>query len=183
MRIIGGIHKRRRFALPKNFEARPTTDFAKENIFNVVDNLIDLEETTQALDLFSGTGSIGFELVSRGCQQVTCIEKKFQHYQYICKIRQELKADNMQVLNGDVFRFLQNTKQTFDFIFADPPFNLKELPDVPHTILSKNLLKEGGLFIMEHPKEYDFSALPLFFQRRVYGAVNFSLFFRQEEEK
>lgn len=177
MRIIGGIHKRRRFPLPKKFEARPTTDFAKENIFNVVDNLIDLQDKT-ALDLFAGTGSIGFELVSRGCRQVTSIEKNPQHYRYICKIKEELKATNMQTLNGDAFRFLQKTQQSFDFIFADPPFDLKELPKVPEIVLSGHLLNEGGLFIMEHPKEYDFSSLPHFIQRRVYGAVNFSLFLR-----
>lgn len=175
MRIIGGTHRSRRFPLPKKFDARPTTDFAKENIFNVIDNLIDTENI-DALDLFGGTGGISFELVSRGCRQVVCVEKNFNHYQFICQVREQLKATNMQVLNGDVFRYLQQVKQKFDLIFADPPYDLKGLPTIPELILSKEMLNEGGLFIMEHPKEYDFSALPHFYQKRVYGSVNFSLF-------
>lgn len=175
MRIIGGIHRSRRFPLPKKFSARPTTDFAKENLFNVVNNLVDLEGMT-ALDLFAGTGSIGFELVSRGCGQVISIEKNFQHYRFICQVRETLKADQMQVMNGDVFKYLRNVRQKFDFIFADPPFDLKELPSIPEIILANEMLNEGGIFIMEHPKEYDFSALPHFSQHRVYGSVNFSIF-------
>ena len=175
MRIIGGIHKSRRFTVPKTFAARPTTDFAKENIFNVIMNLIDLEDIC-ALDLFAGTGSIGFELISRGCKEVVCIEKDKRHYQFICKVRQELKADNLHPLNGDVFKYLGHARQKFDFIFADPPYALKELPLVPEIIFAKNLLNENGLFIMEHPKEYDFSHIPHFYQKRTYGSVNFSLF-------
>lgn len=177
MRIIGGMHRSRRFVLPKNFAARPTTDFAKENIFNVIDNLIDLEGA-DALDLFAGTGSIGFELVSRGCRQVISVEKNLSHYQFICKVKTQLKATNMQVLHGDVFRYLKNVYQKYDFVFADPPYDLKDLPAIPELILSKDMLNEGGLFIMEHPSEYDFSSLSYFYQRRAYGSVNFSLFRR-----
>lgn len=175
MRIISGIYKRRRFDVPKSFKARPTTDFAKENLFNVLTNLIDLEGAT-ALDLFSGTGSISFELLSRCCQQVTCVEKDSAHYAFIKKVKEELKDDHLIPIRGDVFKYLDSCKQQFDLIFADPPFALKELAEIPQLILSKNLIADGGVFIMEHPKEYDFSELPYFNQKRVYGAVNFSIF-------
>ena len=175
MRIISGIYKSRRFAVPKNFKARPTTDFAKENIFNVVANLIDLDDC-EALDLFAGTGSISFELISRGCKQVICVEKDFAHYSFIKKVQKELKTEALIPLKGNVFNFLENCKQQFDFIFADPPYVLKELGEIPKIILEKNLMKDGGIFIMEHPKEYVFSNLPYFDQQRIYGAVNFSVF-------
>ncbi len=179
MRIIGGKYKSRRFDVPKNFKARPTTDFAKENIFNVVNNLIDLE-SCEALDLFSGTGSISFELISRGCDKVICVEKNFAHYSFIKKVQSELKTEALIPLKGDVFKFLETCSQQFDFIFADPPFALKELKTVPILVLEKKLLKPGGIFIMEHPKEYDFSTLPGFYQHRSYGAVNFSIFMMLE---
>ena len=175
MRIISGIYKRRRFDVPKNFKARPTTDFAKENIFNVIVNFFDLDDC-EALDLFAGTGSISFELISRGCKQVTCVEKDFAHYGFIKKVQAELKTDKLITIKGDVFKFLRDCNQQFDFIFADPPFALKELAQIPQLIIEKDLLKNNGVFIMEHPKEYDFSNLPHFNQHRIYGAVNFSVF-------
>lgn len=179
MRIISGIYGRRRFDVPSSFSARPTTDFAKENIFNVITNLIDLEET-DALDLFSGTGSIAFELVSRGCRQVTAVEKQNAHANFIAKVAKELKTNALRLIRGDVFRYLHSApKQGFDFIFADPPYALPELPDVPRIVLEQDLLREGGLFIMEHSKANDFSHLPYFYQHRTYGAVNFSLFLKE----
>ncbi|MDR3060951.1 MAG: RsmD family RNA methyltransferase [Dysgonamonadaceae bacterium] len=175
MRIISGTYKSRRFEVPKNFKAHPTTDFAKENIFNVIGNLIDPDDSV-ALDLFSGTGSIGFEFLSRGCKEVICVEKDPFHYAFIQKVKKELKAENLFPVRGDVFTFLHSCKQTFDIIFADPPYALKNLSEVPELVLSRNLLNSGGVFIMEHPKEYDFSGMPFFCQKRVYGAVNFSIF-------
>lgn len=176
MRIISGRYKGRRLELPKNFKARPTTDFAKENLFNVLMNKgIDWEDC-HALDLFGGTGSISFELVSRGCPKVLCIEKDPLNYSFIDKTKNLLKAEELTVLKMDVFKFLSTCKPQFDFIFADPPYDLKFLPDVPRIVLEKDLLKDGGLFIMEHSKDYDFSALPLFKEKRVYGSVNFSIF-------
>jgi 16S rRNA (guanine(966)-N(2))-methyltransferase RsmD len=179
MRIVSGKYKSRRFDVPKSFKARPTTDFAKENIFNVVGNLIDLDDTS-ALDLFAGTGSISFELVSRGCREVVCIENDAMHYSFIKKVKAELGADNLTTFRTDAFRYLETGKKTFDFIFADPPYALKDLPRIPELVLSRNLLNEGGVFVMEHPKEYDFSHLPYFSQRRIYGAVNFSIFIRED---
>jgi 16S rRNA (guanine(966)-N(2))-methyltransferase RsmD len=175
MRIISGKYKSRRFDVPKSFKARPTTDFAKENLFNVLANLLDLDDAI-ALDLFAGTGSISFELLSRGCKEVVCVEKDNAHHAFIKKVKAELNAGNLITLKTDAFKYIASTQQTFDFIFADPPYALKELERIPEMILSNHLLKEGGIFVMEHSKEYDFSSLPLFSQKRIYGAVNFSLF-------
>jgi len=182
MRIVSGKYKRRRFEVPKSFKARPTTDFAKENLFNVLSNLIDLEDA-EALDLFAGTGSISFELLSRGCQKVICIEKDFAHYAFIKKVQAELDEENLIPIKGDVFKFLESCKQQFDVIFADPPYALKNLEEIPSLVLSQNLIKEDGFFVMEHPKEYDFSELPYFLQKRVYGAVNFSIFHKKENNQ
>ena len=180
MRIVSGIYKSRRFEVPKNFKARPTTDFAKENLFNVIGNLIDLEDA-MALDLFAGTGNISFELLSRGCKEVICVEKDPIHHAFIQKVKKELKTEDIIAIKGDVFTFLNSCKQTFDVIFADPPYALNDLKKVPELVLSGNLLNQDGIFIMEHPKEYDFSELPFFYQKRIYGAVNFSIFIHNKD--
>ncbi len=183
MRIIGGKYGRRRFVVPSNFSARPTTDFAKENIFNVINNLIDFEDLN-ALDLFAGTGSISFELLSRGCRKVTTVEKNSSHAAFISKVAKELGANDLHLIKGDVFRYIYSApKRSFDLIFADPPYALKELREIPSLILKYDLLCEGGIFIMEHPREYDFSDLPYYSQKRTYGSVNFSLFIKEEERK
>lgn len=175
MRIISGKYGGRRFSPPPSFKARPTTDFAKENLFNVLNNEIDWEETS-ALDLFGGTGSISFELASRGCTYVTCVEKQFAHAAFIEKVQEQLKISNMKVFKMDVFKYLDYNKEQFDLIFADPPYDLKNFADVPRLILEKDLIKDGGVFILEHPRDMDFSELPLFREKRVYGSVNFSIF-------
>lgn len=175
MRIISGKYKSRRFDVPKAFKARPTTDFAKENLFNVLANRMDWAGRS-ALDLFSGTGSIGFELLSRGCREVICVEKDPAHAAFIKKVQSELQDGNLTVIKGDAFHFMETCRRTFDFIFADPPYALKDLGRIPELIFKHHLLKENGWFVMEHPKEYDFSALPGFEQRREYGSVNFSIF-------
>ena len=140
MRIIGGKYKRRRFDVPKSFNARPTTDFAKENLFNVLQYYIDFEDAT-ALDLFSGTGSISAELISRGCSRVIALEQRREHALFIRSIARELKEEGrLQVLQSDVFRYLQTSKggrPQFDFIFADPPYKLKEIATLPQMILAR----------------------------------------------
>ena len=182
MRIISCIYGRRRFDVPSSFSARPTTDFAKENIFNVISNLIDFEGLV-ALDLFAGTGSISFELLSRECQTVTAVEKNNAHANFIAKVAKELKTNSLRLIRGDVFRYLNTApSKSFDFIFADPPYALKELPEVPTLIFERDLLRNGGVFVMEHPKTNDFSGLPYFYQHRVYGSVNFSIFIKEEEK-
>lgn len=181
MRVITGKYKGRHFDVPRSFKARPTTDFAKENIFNVLNGYVDFEDAT-ALDLFSGTGSITLELLSRGCAQVISVEADRDHHRFICDCLKKLSPstgkgpDGAIAIRGDVFRFVKSCRQQFDFIFADPPYALPDLPKIPDLILEKGLLKDGGIFVFEHGKNNDFSAHPNFVEHRAYGSVNFSIF-------
>lgn len=175
MRIISGKYGRRRFDVPNNISARPTTDMARENLFNVLGNLIDMEGKT-VLDLFAGTGAMSFEFLSRGCAQVTAVEKARVQCDFIKKVQKLLGDDNLTLMRGDVFKFVATCRQSFDIIFADPPYDLERFGEIPQLILDSPLVHDGTLFIMEHPREHDFSALPHFSQQRVYGKVNFSLF-------
>lgn len=178
MRIITGKYKGRSFDVPRTFKARPTTDFAKENIFNVVRQYVDFEDAT-ALDLFSGTGSISLELLSRGCSQVISVEQDRDHHHFITQCLQKLGDNNCTPIRGDVFRFLKACKIQFDFIFADPPYKLENLATLPEIVLrteGHKLLKDDGLFVLEHGKDHDFSTDPNFIDHREYGSVNFSLF-------
>ena len=175
MRIITGQYKGRHFDIPRTFKARPTTDFAKENIFNVLQGYIDFEDAI-ALDLFAGTGSISLELVSRGCKQVTSEEADKDHAYFIRQCFKKLGVEKDILVRGDVFRFLKSCHQKFDFIFADPPYALEDLPKIPDLVLDGNLLCEDGIFVFEHGKNYDFSQHPRFLEHRSYGSVNFSLF-------
>ena len=179
MRIITGIYKGRHFDIPRTFKARPTTDFAKENIFNVLMQYTGFEGAT-ALDLFSGTGSISLELLSRGCKQVVSVELDRDHHRFIRECLKKLNTDKCVPVRGDVFRFLKSCKQQYDFIFADPPYALKELPQIPDIIFERQLLTEDGLFVFEHGKDYDFSNRPHFLEHRSYGSVNFTLFTAKE---
>ena len=181
MRIITGKYKGRHFDIPRTFKARPTTDFAKENIFNVLVQYVDFDGA-EALDLFSGTGSISLELVSRGCSHVVSVELDRDHHRFIQDCMKKLTANsqepiaNIIPIRGDVFRFLKSCKQQFDFIFADPPYALKELATLPDLVFERQVLKEEALFVLEHGKDYDFSEHPHFVEHRQYGSVNFSLF-------
>ena len=175
MRIITGQYKGRHFDIPRTFKARPTTDFAKENIFNVLTAYLDWEDA-EALDLFSGTGSISLELVSRGCRHVVSVEADRDHHAFIKQCLLRLGTDRCVAIRGDVFRFLKSCHQQFDFIFADPPYALPKLTDIPDLVLNGDLLKEGGIFVFEHGKQNDFSAHPRFLEHRSYGSVNFTLF-------
>jgi len=175
MRIITGKYKGRHFDVPRTFKARPTTDFAKENLFNVVRQWVDFEGSA-ALDLFAGTGSITYELLSRGCRQVVSVERDRDHHRFITQVLQKLGDDHCIPLRADVFRFVNTCRLDFDFIFADPPYALKELADLPDVILSRPLLRPDGLFVLEHGQDHDFSSHPRFCEHRAYGSVNFSLF-------
>ena len=175
MRIITGKYKGRHFDIPRTFKARPTTDFAKENIFNVHVQYVDFD-CAEALDLFSGTGSISLELVSRGCSHVVSVELDRDHHRFIQDCMKKLNDQTCISIRGDVFRFLKSCKQQFDFIFADPPYALKELATLPDLVFERQLLKEEALFVLEHGKDYDFSEHPHFVEHRQYGSVNFSLF-------
>jgi 16S rRNA (guanine966-N2)-methyltransferase len=175
MRIVGGLYKGRIFSPGKSFKARPTTDFAKENLFNILENRINWEETS-ALDLFSGTGSISYELISRGCKQVTSVEINIQHYKFISEVKSILKISNLQIIRDDSFHFIRKAKQQFDLIFADPPFDMKNVAEVPEKIFTANILHSDGILIVEHNKYQRFDHLPQFFELRKYGSVNFSFF-------
>jgi 16S rRNA G966 N2-methylase RsmD len=241
MRIITGIYKGRRFDIPRSFKARPTTDFAKENIFNVLNSYIDLEGV-RALDLFAGTGSISLELLSRGCSQVVSVEADRDHARFIGECVRKLGVTNHQLIRGDVFRYLKSAQKSstltrgsaalplehsgeaalnaakpklnrdavaiergtaalpaaqqpytaegpytpqsgqargsaaFSFIFADPPYALPNLPDIPDLVLQSGILAPGGVFVFEHGKQNNFSSHPCFREHRAYGSVNFTIF-------
>ena len=161
--------------MPKNITARPTTDFARENIFNVLENMLDFDGL-RALDLFAGTGAVSIELLSRGCESVTAVEKSNIQYNFIRKVAQELGEKNLTLIKGDVFKFVAACRTQFDFIFADPPYALKQLPEIPSLIFQYGLLKDDGLLVFEHGKDHDFSTHEHFIEHRNYGSVNFSLF-------
>ena len=175
MRIITGKYKGRRFDIPRTFKARPTTDFAKENIFNVLMGYIDFEDAT-ALDLFSGTGSISLELVSRGCKKVVSVEADRDHARFISQCFEKLGDHSDMLIRGDVFKFIKSCRQKFDFIFADPPYALEQLPEIPDMVLNSGILAEDGVFVFEHGHKNDFSSHPRFLEHRAYGSVNFTLF-------
>jgi 16S rRNA (guanine(966)-N(2))-methyltransferase RsmD len=175
VRIISGLYKGRRIQTPSNIKARPTTDFAKEGLFNLLNNRIDFEDI-HMLDLFAGTGSIGIEFISRGSASVTSIESLDVHCTFIHKVCAELKISNLQLLKMDVFKFVGSTKMKYDMIFADPPYDLKLLENIPDLIFKNGLLKDDGLFVMEHSSKNMFSLHPNYIDHRAYGNVNFSFF-------
>ena len=175
MRIIRGKYGRRRFDVPKNITARPTTDFARENIFNVLENMVDFEGLS-ALDLFAGTGAISFEFLSRGCDSVTSVELSATQSSFIRSVQSKLNATQMRLVKGDAFRFIETCTQKFDIIFADAPYNHERFGEIPELILNSDMLKPGTVIVVEHSSKFDFSGLPCFQQRRVYGSVNFSVF-------
>ncbi|WP_372933417.1 16S rRNA (guanine(966)-N(2))-methyltransferase RsmD [Mariniphaga sediminis] len=175
MRIVGGKYKGRIFTPNKKFSARPTTDLAKEALFNILTNSYHFSEM-KVLDLFSGTGSIGYEFISRGAEAVTLVEKNPGHVRFIHDVVEKLGITNAQIVRDDVFRFLKYCRQDFDIIFADPPFDAPWLDKIPTTVFEANVLREGGLLILEHPKSYEFTKWPNFAELRQYGKVNFSFF-------
>jgi 16S rRNA (guanine966-N2)-methyltransferase len=179
MRIIGGIFKSRIFRPGKNFKARPTTDFARENLFNILDNRYNFENK-RVLDLFSGTGSISFEFASRGCQDITSVELDRFHYNFISSVIEQLDIKNfVKAVNTDAFKFIGHSRERYNIIFADPPYELKRLTEIPDLILNGRLLFDEGLLILEHGKTNDFSLHPCFSELRTYGSVHFSFFIQK----
>lgn len=175
MRIITGQYKGRHFDIPRTFKARPTTDFAKENIFNVLNGYIDFDSAS-ALDLFAGTGSISLEMLSRGCRPVVSVEGDRDHARFIAECMKKIGTTDNVLVRGDVFRFVKKCHSQFDLIFADPPYALEQLPQIPQLVLDSGILSDGGIFVFEHGKHNDFSDHPRFVEHRSYGSVNFSLF-------
>ena len=175
MRIIRGKYGRRRFDVPTNITARPTTDFARENIFNVIENLVDIEDAT-VVDLFAGTGAVSLEFLSRGAASVTAVEKASTQYNFIRKVAAILDDPALHIVRGDALRYVSSATRRVDIIFADPPYDLPGFDEIPVKVLDSALFGPGTLFILEHSKTRDYSTLPGFFEHRAYGSVNFSLF-------
>ena len=175
MRIISGIYGGRRLSPPKNITARPTTDFAKESLFNLLNNRLDFEGI-DVLDLFAGTGGIGIECVSRGAREVTAVEIAHVQQNWIISCCRQLGIKNLSVIRGDVFKFLSACRTNYDLIFADPPYALEELPTLPDVILERGILKKDGWLVIEHGKDTDFTSHPRHVETRTYGSVHFSFF-------
>ncbi|MFI3331593.1 MAG: RsmD family RNA methyltransferase [Rikenellaceae bacterium] len=175
MRIISGKHKGRVITPPKNLRARPTTDFAKENIFNVLANLVDFEKL-DVLDLFAGTGSVSYEFASRGVKSVLSVEVNNVHYNFIRSMIKELNFDNMHIIKANAFLYLKSCTKKFDLIFSDAPYDLAGSEQVIELVLSKDLLTEDGFLVFEHSKDKSFKDHPNLYSSRAYGSVNFSIF-------
>ena len=175
MRIISGSCGGRTINPPKNLRARPTTDFAKENLFNVLGNVIDFEGI-DVLDLFAGTGSISYEFASRGAASVTSVEINAVHYNFIRSTANSFGLKNIHPVKANVFLYLKSCVKKYDVIFSDAPYDLEGSESVVDMVLEKDLLKEGGIFIFEHSKDKDFSQHPRFSRLRSYGSVQFSIF-------
>lgn len=175
MRIIGGRLKGRRINPPSNFKARPTTDFAREGLFNILNNRVDFESIT-ILDLFSGTGSISYEFASRGALSVHLVEKDSNHISGIKKILTELDLQNIRPIHIDVRAYLKTCSVKYDIVFADPPYELSWIEELPDLVTRAGVIKNDGVFILEHPRDLSFTQHKLFFEHRNYGGVNFSFF-------
>lgn len=175
MRIVSGNFKGMRVEPPRDITARPTTDFAKESLFNTLGNIIDFYNI-KVLDLFAGTGSISYEFISRGAASVIAIEMSITQIDFIKKMCNKLKTTNIHVYRSDVLKFLNRCKEQYDVIFADPPYQMSNIEAILDAVFKGNLLGEDGIFILEHNKEHSFAEHPNLFDSRRYGNVHFSFF-------
>ena len=176
MRIISGSLGGRRINPPAKMPyTRPTTDIAKEGLFNVLQNQLEFEEL-KTLDLFGGTGSISYELASRGAKELTIVEKDSQMFEFIRKTAADLKLENFKVVKSDVFRFMDTCGQQFDLIFAGPPYALQNIDDLPVKVFHNKLLAPGGWFILEHTPRNNYEGAPFYEFSRNYGTTVFSIF-------
>jgi 16S rRNA (guanine(966)-N(2))-methyltransferase RsmD len=175
MRIIGGDLRGKQINPPANFMARPTTDFAKEGLFNILENMYDISALS-FLDLFSGTGSISYEFASRGCSNITAVEMNNLHASFIKSTVAKLNLTGMSVVRHNVFDFLNICRMKYDIIFADPPYDIDGLATIPDKVISRSLLNADGIFILEHPASLNFGKHPNIFKERKYGNVHFSFF-------
>ena len=175
MRIISGSHKGRLIQPPANLPVRPTTDMAKESLFNILNNKIDFEDLT-ALDLFAGTGSISFELASRGAKEITAVDLNYKCVEYISYAAAKFNFNNIRTVRANAIAFLGFCKVQYDLIFADPPYDMIDVASIPDIVSEKKLLKENGLFVLEHSRDVEFSKHKTFLEHRNYGKVNFSFF-------
>jgi len=177
MRIIGGEFRGRRFNPPaKNWPTRPTTDFAKEGLFNILYNRLDFE-SLKVLDLFGGTGNHCYEFISRGCEDATYVDKFGGAVSFVKKTAKELNIENrLTIVKMDVFKFINSTSNKYDYIFAGPPYPLPNLDDIPDEIFNNELLAEDGLFVLEHNPRHDFKDHTHYVEERNYGTTIFSFF-------
>ncbi|HUS87357.1 MAG TPA: RsmD family RNA methyltransferase [Bacteroidales bacterium] len=175
MRIISGKYRGRRINPPTGFKARPTTDFARESLFNILSVRYTFEELS-VLDLFSGTGCVGIEFASRGCPRVDMVENNFRHFSFIRKTLSTLDLPGSRVFHSNVKSFIKGADITYDIVFADPPYDLEWLGDIPALILESGILNDSAVFILEHPKNLHFGNHPNFSEHRKYGNVNFTFF-------
>jgi 16S rRNA (guanine966-N2)-methyltransferase len=177
MRIVSGIYRGRRLQPPVNLPVRPTTDFAKEGLFNVLNNMVDFE-TLKVLDLFSGTGGISFEFLSRGAIEVTAIDSNHRCIEFIKATAEKFGANNIKAVKSNSFVFIKHMVSSYDLIFADPPYDLEGIESIPDLIFSSGLLAQEGMLILEHSTAYRFEKNVHFDSHRQYGSVNFSFFRR-----
>lgn len=184
MRIIGGRFRGRRFNPPaKNWPTRPTTDIAKEGLFNILMNNFDFEEI-KVLDLFGGTGNHSYEFISRGCEDVTYVDKFYGCVAFVKKTTEELQiADYIRIIKGDVFKFVAATNETYDYIFAGPPYPLPSLDTIPDHIFAHGILRPKGWFVMEHNPHHNFKEHPNYLKERHYGKTIFSIFTNEAAEE
>jgi 16S rRNA (guanine966-N2)-methyltransferase len=182
MRIVGGEHSGRKINPPAKMPyTRPTTDIAKEGLFNILQHRIDIEGL-RTLDLFGGTGSISYELASRGATELTIVEKDASMYEFIKKIKNDLKLEQLKTVRMDVFKFIGQCTEKFDFIFAGPPYSLATIDDLPRLIFERTLLNPGGMFVLEHTPRNDYKRFPHYTMERNYGTTIFSFFTAEEDE-
>ncbi len=174
MRIVSGRFKGKTFT-PKGFNARPTTDFAKEGLFNILQNTFDFEEV-DVLDLFAGTGSISFEFASRGTNRIDLVELNFNHLKFVSSVIKELGLKQIHTIKGNAFQFIKACNHKYDIVFADPPYELEGIDTIPDLVFEKGLIKDDGWLILEHSGNYKFENHPRFNQERHYGSVHFSIF-------
>jgi 16S rRNA (guanine966-N2)-methyltransferase len=177
MRIISGKFKGRRFNPPADdWPTRPTTDFAKEGLFNILNNNIDFE-ATKVLDLFGGTGNHSYEFISRGCTDVTYVDKFNGCVNFVRKMSKELKVESeLKIMQMDVFKFIEFSKDKYDYIFAGPPYGMPALETIPDKVFANQLLAPEGWFVLEHNPNHNFEKHPNFFDLRTYGKTFFSFF-------
>jgi len=183
VRIISGTHKGRPIVTPANLPVRPTTDLAKESLFNILNNIFDFEDL-EVLDLFSGTGSISFEFASRGAKRIVVVDNNYRCVEFIRKAAQGFGFNSIiTVQRANVFSFLKYPQAPFDLIFADPPYEMEDIQSIPELIFKQKLVKPGGWFVLEHSRDQDFEGDPYFLQHRKYGKVNFTIFSMAVDEK
>ena len=175
MRIISGNHRGKKIVAPENLPVRPTTDFAKESLFNILNNYFYFD-SLEVLDLFAGTGNISYEFAARGAVKVVAVDNNELCVQFIERTAQSLRFDNLKAVRNEAVRFLSDCKQTFHVIFADPPYDWNQYAAIPQLVFDNNLLCKDGFLVIEHAVEINFEEHPKFYQQRHYGKVNFSIF-------